>query len=66
MISIGGLSNKEFSEMVQWFDTRRWSSGLILGGGPVDLKQKAFVLKTVFIHDNCVCGGVSEDLGNGA
>ena len=27
MNSIGGLSDKEFSEMVQWFDTRRWSSG---------------------------------------
>ena len=35
MNSIGGLSNKEFSEMVQWFDTRSWSSGLILRGGPV-------------------------------
>ena len=41
-------------------DTRRWSSGLILGGGPVDLKPKAFVLKTVFIHDNCMCEGVCE------
>ena len=57
MNSIRGLSNKEFSEMVQWFDTRRWSSGF---------KKKAVVLKTVFIHDNCVCGGVGEDSGNGA
>ena len=32
----------------------------------MDLKQKAFVLKTVFIHDNCVCGGVGEDSRNGA
>ena len=60
MNSIGGLSNKGFLEMVQWLDTRRWSSGLILGGGPVDLKQKAFVLKIVFINDNCMCEGVSE------
>ena len=60
MNSIGGLSNKGFLEMVQWLDTRRWSSGLILGGGLVDLKQKAFVLKTVFIHDNCMCEGVCE------
>ena len=43
--------------MVQWFDTRRWSS---------DLKQKAFVLKTVLMHENGVCEGVGEDLGNGA
>ena len=35
MNSIRGLSNKGFLEMVQWFDTRRWSNGLILGGGPV-------------------------------
>ena len=41
-------------------DTRRWSNRLILGGGPVDLKQKAFVLKAVFIHDNCMCEGVCE------
>ena len=60
MNSIGGLSNKGFLEMVQWLDTRRWFSGLILGGGPVDLKKKAFVLKTVFIHDNCMCEGVGE------
>ena len=32
MNSIGGLSNKGFSEMVQWFDTRRLSSGLLSGG----------------------------------
>ena len=60
MNSIGGLSNKGFLEMFQWLDTRRWSSGLILGGGSVDLKQKAFVLKTVFIHNNCMCEGVCE------
>ena len=29
-------------------------------------KQKAFVLKTVFIHDNCMCEGAGEDSGNGA
>ena len=29
-------------------------------------KQKDSVLKTVFIHDNCMCEGVGEDLGNGA
>ena len=52
--------------MVQWFDTRRWSNGLILGGGPVDLKQKAFVLKTVLMHENGVCEGVGEDSGNRA
>ena len=34
MNSIGGLSNKGFSEMVQWFDTRRLSSGLLFGGCP--------------------------------
>ena len=34
MNSIGGLSNKRFF--------RRWSNGLILGGGPVDLKTKSF------------------------
>ena len=32
MNSIGGLSNKGFSEMVQWFDTRRLSSGLLFRG----------------------------------
>ena len=32
MNSIGGLSNKGFSEMVQWFDTQRLSSGLLFGG----------------------------------
>ena len=32
MNSIGGLSNKGFSEMVQWFYTRRLSSGLLFGG----------------------------------
>ena len=32
MNSIGGLSNKKGSQ--------RWSNGLILGGGPVDLKKK--------------------------
>ena len=31
MNSIGGLSDKGFSEMVQWFDTRRLSSGLLFG-----------------------------------
>ena len=34
MNSIGGLSKKKGS--------RRWSNGLILGGGPVDLKTKRF------------------------
>ena len=29
---IGGLSNKGFLEMVQWFDTQRLSSGLLFGG----------------------------------
>ena len=32
MNSIGGLSNKGFSEMVQWFDTWRLSNGLLFGG----------------------------------
>ena len=32
MNSIGGLSNKGFSEMVQCFGTRRLSSGLLFGG----------------------------------
>ena len=32
MNSIRGWSNKGFSEMVQWFDTRRLSSGLLFGG----------------------------------
>ena len=32
MNSIEGLSSKGFSEMVQWFDTRRLSYGLIFGG----------------------------------
>ena len=32
MNSIGGLSNKGFSEMVQWFGTRRVSSGLLFRG----------------------------------
>ena len=32
MNSIGGLSNKGFSEMVQWFSTRRLSSGLLFEG----------------------------------
>ena len=44
--------------MVQWFDTRRWSSGF--------KKKKAFVLKTVLIHDNCMSEGVGEDSGNRA
>ena len=29
---IGGLSNKGFSEVVQWFDTQKLSSGLLFGG----------------------------------
>ena len=32
----------------------------------MDLKQKAFVLKTFFIHDKCMCEGVGEDSGNEA
>ena len=32
----------------------------------MDLKQKDFVLKTVFIHDKCMCEGVGEDSGSGA
>ena len=32
MNPIGGLSNKGFSEKVQWFDTRRLSSGLPFEG----------------------------------
>ena len=32
MNSNRGLSNKGFSEMVQWFDTWRLSSGLLFGG----------------------------------
>ena len=32
MNSIRGLSNKGFSKMVQWFDTRRLSSGLLFRG----------------------------------
>ena len=32
MNTIGGLSNKGFSEMVQWFDTRRFSNDLLFGG----------------------------------
>ena len=38
MNSIRGLSNKGFSEMVQWFDTRRLSSGLLFGGLPKCVK----------------------------
>ena len=44
MNSIGGLSNKGFSEMVQWFDTRRLSSGLLFGG--LSKCVKINVLKT--------------------
>ena len=66
MNSIGGFSNKGFSEMVQWFDTRRLSSGLLLRGLSKCVKYsegrlisevvqwvsktKTFVLKIVFIH----------------
>ena len=63
MNSIGGLSNKAFSEMVQWFDTWRLSSGLLFRVfskcvkysegcliSEVVQKQKVFVLKIVFIH----------------
>ena len=32
----------------------------------MDLKQKAFVFKTVFIHDKCMCEGVGEDSGDEA
>ena len=32
----------------------------------MDLKQKAFVLKTVLMLENGVCEGVGEDSGNGA
>ena len=32
MNSIRGSSNKGFSEIVQWFDTRRLSSGSVFGG----------------------------------
>ena len=34
MNSIGGLSSKGFSEMVQWFDTRRLSSVYYSEGCP--------------------------------
>ena len=60
MNSIGGLSNKGFSEMVQWFDTRRLSSGLLFGGLSKCVKYsegflisevvQVFVFKLVFIH----------------
>ena len=63
MNSIRGLSNKGFSEMVQWSDARRLSSGLLFGLfskclkysegcliSEVVQKQKVFVLKIVFIH----------------
>ena len=39
---------------------------MILEGGPVDLKQKAFVLKTVLMHEIGMCEGVGKDSGNGA
>ena len=39
MNSIGGLSNKGFLKMVQWLDTRRWSSGL---------KTKSFCFENSF------------------
>ena len=42
MNSIRGLSNKGFSEMVQWFDTRRLSNGSILGGCPVVYYSEGF------------------------
>ena len=32
----------------------------------MDLKTKAFVLKTVFIHDNYMCEGFGEDSENEA
>ena len=31
----------------------------------MDLKQKAFVLKTILMQENGVCEGVGEDSGNG-
>ena len=43
--------------MVQWFDTRRWSSGF---------KIKSFCFENNFMHENGVCEGVGEDSRNGA
>ena len=40
MNSIEGLSNKGFLEMVQWFGTRRLSSGLLFGGLSKCVKKK--------------------------
>ena len=42
-----------------------WSN-YIIGVCPIKLKQKCFVLVTVFIHEKCMCEGVGEDSRHGA
>ena len=59
MNAIGGLSNGFISEGCPM--------GFSIGGLSIGFqKQKSFVLKTVFIHGNCMCEGVGEDSGHGA
>ena len=63
MNSIEGLSNKGFSELVQWFDTRRVVQVCKIFIGLSDIrgclvgfkKQKAFVLKTSFHTCKIAC-----------
>ena len=69
MNSIGGLSNKEFSEMVQWFDTRRLSSGLLFGGLSkcakyFDIKTKSFCFETNFHTWQIACVRESVRIGH--
>ena len=59
MSFIGGLSNEFISEACPMaFSIEGSSNGF--------QKQNLFVLKTVFIHDKCMCKGVGEDSRHGA
>ena len=58
MNSIGGLSNKEFSEMVRWFDTRRLSSGLLFRG----LSKCIKIFRGLFDVRGCLVGFKNKKL----
>ena len=59
MSFIRGLSNEFISEGCPM--------GFSIGGSSNGFqKQNLFVLKTVFIHDKCMCKGLDDDSRHGA
>ena len=57
---IGGLSTIFSEHMSNEKNIEGWSN-YIIGVCPIKLKQKSFVLETVFIHSKRMCEGVGED-----